>query len=68
MGSIGFTLLTLPLAPLALVIGLPRALKQGSMQVHGATAGQANTALVIGASTIGAFVIVVMLMAKAVGG
>jgi hypothetical protein len=68
MGSIGFTLLTLPLAPLALVIGLPRALKQGSMEVHGATAGQANTALVIGASTIGAFVIVVMLMAKAVGG
>lgn len=66
MGSVGFTLIVLPLAPLALLIGIPRALKAASEEVHGATPGQANTALVLSASMIGAFVIMVLLVARQV--
>ena len=68
IGSIGVTLIALPLFPLVLLISLPISLKSGSEGAHGATPGQAMTALMISASMIGAFVIAVLAMLKAATG
>jgi hypothetical protein len=68
VGSIGVTLIALPLFPLVLLISLPVSLKSGSEGAHGATPGQAMTALMISASMIGAFVIAVLVMFKAASG
>ena len=68
IGSIGVTLIALPLFPLVLLISLPVSLKRGSEGAHGATPGQAMTALMISASMIGAFVIAVLIMLRAASG
>ena len=64
IGSIGTTLIALPLFPLVLLVSLPISLKQGSEAAHGATAGQAMTALLISFSMIAAFVIMVVVMTR----
>ena len=68
IGSIGVTLIALPLFPLALLVSLPISLKKGSEAAHGASSGQATIALLITGSVTAVFVTVVLVLANVVSG
>ena len=68
IGSIGVTLIALPVFPLALLVSLPISLKKGSESAHGASNGQATIALLITSSVTVVFVIVVLVLANVASG
>jgi len=68
IGSIGVTLIALPVFPLALLVSLPISLKKGSEAAHGASNGQATIALLITGSVTVVFVTVVLVLANMASG
>ncbi len=68
IGSIGVTLIALPVFPLALLVSLPISLTKGSESAHGASSGQATIALLITSSVTVVFVIVVLVLANVASG